>query len=184
MPTFDVSQIEGVKFTNFEYSSDSRGKFVKYNPNEFLESKLTTVATSFNPIAGTIRGIHLQVEPYAEEKKVSCVQGSTFEVIIDLRPTSVSFGKIATFELSQENGLQVYLPKGIAHGFQTLSANTIVQYCLTSGYSLESSYSIDPFGELKIPWPIGEFLMSERDACGVSFLYAAEKYAESFSRSM
>ena len=96
MSTIDVDKIEGIMLTSIDYSSDSRGKFVKCNPKEFLESKLTTIATSINPTAGTIRGIHLQVEPYAEEKIISCIQGSTFEVVIDLRPNSVSFGRIAT----------------------------------------------------------------------------------------
>lgn len=178
----DLNKIEGVEVSKAAYSSDSRGQFVKFEPNKFLEAALTTVAISINPLAGTIRGIHLQVEPYAEEKLVTCSQGSTFEVIIDLRPNSASFGKISTFELSQENRLQVYLPKGIAHGFQTLTPQTIVQYCLTSEYSPEFSYSIDPLSDLGINWPLDERSISDRDANGVSFSIAAQKYAESLSR--
>ena len=178
----DLSKIEGVEVSKVEYFSDSRGQFVKFQPNKFLEAALTTVAISINPLAGTIRGIHLQVEPYAEEKLVTCSQGSTFEVIIDLRPNSASFGKISTFELSQENCLQVYLPKGIAHGFQTLTPQTILQYCLTSQYSPDFSYSIDPLSNLGISWPLKEVSISERDTNGVSLSFAAQKYAESLSR--
>ena len=177
----DVSGIEGVRLVQAVTSSDSRGRFIKFHPENFLHDKLDSVAVSINPKAGTIRGIHLQIEPFAEEKIVTCIQGSTFEVIIDIRPESKSFGKIATFELSRENANQVYLPKGVAHGFQTLMPDTIVQYFLTSYYSPESSYSIDPFGDLGIDWPLKELSISEKDAQGVSLEYAAQKYAESLN---
>jgi len=177
----NITEIEGVKLIQAIYANDSRGSFIKFHPGNLLFEKLNTVAVSINPKAGTIRGIHLQVEPFAEEKIVSCIQGSTFEVIVDIRPNSGSFGKVATFELSQENAKQVYLPKGIAHGFQTLLPDTIVHYFLTSQYSIESSYSIDPFGDLDIPWPISELLISEKDTKGVSLEYAAQKYAESLN---
>ena len=181
MSSIDFSNIEGVKLGQAVSSSDSRGRFIKFHPENFLHDKLDSVAVSINPKVGTIRGIHFQIEPFAEEKIVTCIQGSTFEIIIDIRPGSKSFGKIATFELSQENANQVYLPKGVAHGFQTLMSNTIVQYFLTSQYSPESSYSIDPFGDLGIDWPLKERSVSEKDAQGVSLAYAAEKYAESLS---
>ena len=181
MSYIELSDIEGVKLVQAISSSDSRGRFIKFHPHNFLYDRLDSVAVSINPKAGTIRGIHLQIEPFAEEKIVTCIQGSTFEVIIDIRPNSKSFGKIATFELSRENANQVFLPKGIAHGFQTLMPDTILQYFLTSQYSLESSFSIDPFGDLSIDWPLKELSISERDAQGVSLAYAAQKYAESLN---
>ena len=177
----NLTDIEGVRLVQAVTSSDSRGRFLKFHPENFLHDKLDSVAVSINPKAGTIRGIHLQIEPFAEEKIVTCIQGSTFEVIIDIRPNSKSFGKIATFELSRENANQVFLPKGIAHGFQTLMPDTIVQYFLTSHYSPESSYSIDPFGDLDIDWPLKELSISEKDAQGVPLAYAAQKYAESLN---
>ena len=182
MPDFDVSQIEGVSLKQLSSAVDSRGSFIKLKPNELLQNGLDSVAISINPKAGTIRGIHFQVEPNAEEKIISCIQGSTFEVIIDIRPNSQSFGKIATFELSQKNALEVYLPKGVAHGFQTLMPETILHYCLTSNYSPGSSYSIDPFSDLGINWPIKDFSISVRDANGVALSFAAQKYAESLIR--
>ena len=175
----NLTEIEGVNLSQAVSSSDLRGQFMKFHPENFFQDKLNSVAVSINPNAGTIRGIHLQIEPFAEEKIVACIQGATFEVIIDIRPNSKSFGKIATFKLSRENANQVYLPKGIAHGFQTLMPDTIVQYFLTSQYSPESSYSIGPFGDLGINWPLKDFSISKKDASGVSFKYAAEKYAES-----
>lgn len=179
MSNININDIEGVYLTPVGFSSDLRGQFIKFHPENFLHDKLDSVAVSINPKVGTIRGIHLQIEPFAEEKIVTCIQGSTFEVIIDIRPNSKSFGKIATFELSRENSNQVYLPKGVAHGFQTLMPETIVQYFLTSKYSPEYSYSIDPLGDLGIDWPIKKLSISERDMRGVPLAFAAKKYAES-----
>ncbi len=175
----DFSEIEGVKVLQATSTSDSRGNFVKFHPGCVLFERLNYVAVSINPKIGTIRGLHFQVEPFAEEKIVSCIQGSTFEVIVDIRPNSKSFGKVATFQLTPESGMQVYLPKGIAHGFQTLLPETIVHYCLTSEYSSESSITIDPFGDLAVNWPLNDFFISEKDKLGVSVEYAAQKFAES-----
>ncbi len=176
-----VSEIDGVKFVKANYATDSRGRFVKFQPGDLLNEEMNSVAVSINPKVGTVRGIHLQVEPFAEEKMITCIQGSTFEVIVDVRPNSKSFGLVATFELSQESVEQVYLPKGIAHGFQTLLPNTILHYFLTSQFSPESSYAIDPFGDLDIEWPIKERIVSEKDTRGVTFEFAAQKYADSLN---
>lgn len=179
MSQIDITDIQGVRVVKARHTVDLRGQFIKYHPNEFLQSRLESVAVSINPTIGTIRGIHFQVEPYAEEKIVTCVQGEVFEVIIDIRPASKSYGKIATLQLSGDDLTQIYLPKGIAHGFQTLRSNTIVHYSLTSEYSAEHSYSIDPFSDLGIKWPRKEFLISEKDSTGVSLLVAQLKYSES-----
>ena len=173
-----ATEIEGVRVTETMLTSDSRGTFRKIKPNLDFEDRLDSVATSINPRAGTIRGLHFQVAPFAEEKIVACIQGSVFDVIVDIRTESKTFGKFATLELSARNGLQVYLPTGIAHGFQTLQPNTIVQYCLSSSYSPAYAFSIDPFECLDINWPLKEFLISEKDANGLSFSSAAEKFSE------
>ena len=179
MTNSQETEIEGVILVQAKHSTDFRGSFVKFHPDELLKGKMTSVAVSTNPRVGTIRGLHLQVEPFAEEKIVTCIQGSIFEVVVDIRPDSKSFGVVETFELSQESAHQIYLPKGIAHGFQTLLPDTIVHYFLTSRYSPESSYSIDPFGDLGIEWPINDRTVSEKDAKGVTFEFAAQKYVES-----
>ncbi len=181
MTTVNASEIEGVRITRVDSAADKRGSFVKFHPLAEFQDTLNSSALSFNPFSGTIRGMHFQVEPFAEEKLVSCVQGAVYDVIADLRPGSRTFGKWAAIELTSENRLQAYLPKGIAHGFQTLLPDTIVHYFLTSQYSPEYSYSIDPFGDLKIDWPIKEPLISEKDTLGVSLEYAAQKYSESLN---
>lgn len=178
MTNVQVTKIEGVRVTKSILASDSRGTFVKVHPFREFEHSFDSVAISINPRLGTIRGMHFQIEPFAEEKIITCIQGSVFDVIVDIRPQSQTFGKWATFELSAKNGVQAYLPKGIAHGFQTLQPDTIIQYCLSASYSPESTYSIDPFGELKINWPMKDFIISEKDANGISLSTAAYKYAQ------
>ena len=176
MTNIQATDVEGVRVTDSKSASDSRGTFMKIQPSQEFQEGSDSVAASINPRAGTIRGLHFQIEPYAEEKIVTCIQGAIFDVIIDIRPNSKTFGKCATFELSAANGLQAYLPKGIAHGFQTLQDDTIVHYCLSANYSPNSSFSINPFGQLGINWPLQKYSISEKDSGGISFSIAVEKY--------
>jgi dTDP-4-dehydrorhamnose 3,5-epimerase len=172
-----AAEIEGVRVTESNSASDSRGTFIKIQPYLELQDGLDSVAISTNPSAGTIRGLHFQIAPYAEEKIITCIQGAIFDVIVDIRPKSKTLGACATIELNAKNRKQIYLPSGIAHGFQTLHPNTIVQYCLSATYSPECAYSINPFGELNIIWPLKEFSISEKDINGLPFSTAAAKYA-------
>lgn len=174
-----VAKIDGVRHTQMNLASDSRGSFIKFHPYLEISDQLGSIAISFNPKSGTIRGLHFQVEPFAEEKLVSCLQGSIFDVIVDLRPNSITFGKWTSFELSSENLQQAYLPKGIAHGFQTLVPDSIVHYSLSASYSPEASYAINPFGDLGVNWPLETHSISERDVGGIELSVAAQKYAES-----
>ena len=182
MTQISVTEIEGVRIAKSVLTSDPRGTFIKVEPTKELENTLGGVGVSLNPNLGTIRGLHFQIEPFTEEKIVICIQGTIFDVILDIRPHSKTFGKFATFELSSNNRLQVYLPKGIAHGFQTLQPDTIIQYCLTSSYSQESAFSIDPFSDIGINWPLKEFSISDRDANGLTLSTAAKKYAQSLKK--
>ena len=177
MTRITATEIDGVRVKASKTASDSRGSFIKVTPDLVFQDRLDSVAVSINPRAGTIRGLHFQTKPFAEEKIVTCIQGLLFDVIVDIRPNSKTFGKIASFELSAENSLQVYLPQGIAHGFQTLQDNTIVHYCLSANYSTNSSFSINPFGELGIDWPLPNYTVSEKDSNGISFSIAVEKYS-------
>ena len=172
-----VAEIDGVRVNPIKSTSDIRGSFSKFHPLNEIEDQLDTVAISFNPTIGTVRGLHFQVEPFAEEKLITCIQGSIFDVIVDLRPSSKTFGKWASLNLSSTNRIQIYLPKGIAHGFQTLAPNSIVHYCLTAEYAPDFSYVINPFGDLDIPWPLDTNNVSERDRRGTTFSDASRKYA-------
>jgi dTDP-4-dehydrorhamnose 3,5-epimerase len=174
-----VNEISGVRIIQSLPVKDTRGTFIKCHPNKEFNSSLDSVAVSLNPIPGTIRGLHFQVEPYAEEKIVTCIQGSILDVIMDLRPSSPTHGKWISIELSATKPSHLYLPKGTAHGFQTIEPNSIVQYCLTSPYTPESSFSINPIGDLGIDWPIKNFIISDKDSDGVSISQALQKYADS-----
>lgn len=175
----EVHEIDGVRITKVKSITDTRGTFMKFHPLIELKNSLDSIALSFNTNIGTIRGLHFQVAPFTEEKLVSCVQGSIFDVIVDLREDSRTFGKWTSLELSAENALQAYLPKGVAHGFQTLTPNSIIYYGLSCTYSPKSAISINPFGDLGITWPLQNFSISEKDLSGISLSSAALKYAES-----
>jgi dTDP-4-dehydrorhamnose 3,5-epimerase len=179
MKIHQVNDIEGVRISPTKSVTDDRGTFVKFHPVKEFHGIMDSIAISFNPIPGTIRGLHFQTEPCAEEKLVTCIQGAIFDVVVDLREDSKTFGKWAAFELSATNTLQAFLPKGVAHGFQTLLSDSVVHYGLSAPYDPEYSYSIDPFGNLEIDWPLETNSVSKRDTSGVSFLFAAQKYAES-----
>ena len=175
----NVPEIDGIRISKIKSVTDSRGTFIKFHPLLEFENSLDSVALSFNPNLGTIRGLHFQVAPFSEEKLVTCVQGSIFDVAVDLRPNSKTFGKWTSVDLSAANALQVYLPKGVAHGFQTLMPDSIIHYSLTSTYTPQSSYTINPFGDLGIDWPIKQYSISDRDRDGISLSSAVQKYAES-----
>lgn len=177
-----VDEISGVKILQTFSVIDTRGNFSKIQPHKEFKSQLDSVAFSVNPMIGTIRGIHFQIEPFAEEKLITCIQGSIFDVIVDLRPHSSTYGKWVFFELSAKNSIQLYLPKGVAHGYQTIAPDSIIHYCLSSPYARESSFAINPLGDLDIPWPIKKFIISEKDANGLSLSEAGQKYSRSLEK--
>lgn len=174
-----VQTISGVELSKSLVFSDFRGSFIKIHPLEKLNGILDTVAASYNPIMGTIRGLHLQIEPFAEEKIVTCVQGSIFDVAVDLRIESATFGKWMGVKLDSRTGDQIYLPKGVAHGFQTLAPDSLILYSISASYAEDAALVINPLGDLEIDWPIPHSLISERDLSGVTFKIASSIYSES-----
>lgn len=178
-----MESIAGIRVFNLNSNTDFRGNFVKIQPFENYLTSLDSIAISTNPSIGTIRGLHFQVEPFAEEKLVTCIQGAVFDAVVDIRPGSATFGKWASLELSDKNRVQLYLPKGIAHGFQTLTSDSIVHYCLSATHSAASSYSINPLGELGINWPINDHVVSDKDKNGLDLMLAAQKYGASLKNN-
>jgi len=166
---FQPTELLGAFVITPEPHRDERGLFARiWCAREFeengLDPRLAQCSVSFNPIKGTLRGLHYQVEPHAEAKCVRCTRGAIYDVILDLRATSPTFKQWRSFELTADNRLALYLPEGMAHGFQTLVPDTEVMYHMSEFYHPESARGVrwdDPaFG---IAWPPDQRTMSDRD---------------------
>ncbi len=148
---------------------DHRGYFMEsYNERDFrdigLNMKFVQDNESRTRKAGTIRGLHYQVAPVTQAKLVRCVKGAIFDVIVDIRPGSPTFGKWTSVILNDRNHKMLYVPEGFAHGFQSLVDDVIVSYKVTALYSKEHDRAIrwsDP--EIGISWPIKDPILSEKD---------------------
>ena len=166
---FISTGIEGTLLITPDFISDPRGLFCRiWDQENFrergLETKVVQTSLSYNTLKGTLRGLHYQVWPFAETKLVRCTKGSIYDVLVDLRPASPSFKKWIVVELTHLNYWSLYVPEGVAHGFQTLENHTEVTYQMSQVYSPESSRGIrwnDP--SFNIEWPIPDPILSYND---------------------
>ena len=157
--------------------NDSRGFFFE-NFNETTFHKLTNTQVDFvqDNLAfsnyGAIRGLHMQLPPYAQAKLVYCIQGKIIDVAIDVRKGSPTFGKSFTVELSEENRFQLFVTKGFLHGYSVISETALVGYKCDDFYNKESESGINPLdATLNIDWkvPSDKQLISEKDQNAISF---------------
>lgn len=154
---------------NFKKHQDERGYFARtFCAKTFKEYGLNTnlkqCSLSNNIHCGTLRGMHMQLAPYAECKIVRCVKGTVYDVLLDLRESSKSFGKWQSFLLSEKEGNAIYIPEGVAHGFQTLEDDTTLFYQMTQDYHPECEKRLawdDP--KYNINWPLPVTIMSTID---------------------
>lgn len=161
--------IDGAWSIQPERLEDERGWFARvFCESLFAEHKLETQypqhSLSFSREKGTLRGLHYQNEPHSETKLVTCLQGIIWDVLVDLRPQSKTYMRWTGVELSAENGVQLYIPEGCAHGFQTLTDNVLMRYMISSPYVPESADGLrydDP--ALSIPWPDRPTVISQKD---------------------
>ncbi len=152
-----------------EILSDNRGFFARtWDARELADNALeTTVAQfniSYNVRRGTVRGLHFQRPPHQEVKLVRCTRGAVLDVIVDIREGSPTRLQWEGVELTAENRLAVYVPRGFAHGYQTLMDDTEVSYQVSEFYHPESEGALlwnDP--AIGIRWPIAEVTLSEKD---------------------
>lgn len=167
---FESTCIEGLFHIRPERHCDHRGYFARtWCRDTFAERGLEDCTRqcnlSFNYATATIRGMHLQLPPYPEAKLVRCVVGAIFDAVVDLRPESPTFLQTAHFELSSARGNSLYIPPGLAHGFQTLQSGSEVFYQMSEAFypELAAGYRWDDptFG---IPWPLPPGEISDRDA--------------------
>ena len=147
--------------------NDNRGSFIKlYSENFFKKKKfqIRQVNYSLNKTKGTIRGMHYQVGGFAEEKIVTCIKGKIFDVVIDLRKNSKTYLKWYKIILNSKYKRSLFVPKGFAHGFQTLDDNTEIIYLHSKNHSKKHERtinSIDP--KISIKWPIKKKIFSYKD---------------------
>ena len=137
---FYKTAVSGACLIELEKITDDRGFFARsWCSKEFREFGLTAHIVqsniSYNAKKNTIRGLHYQKEPHAEDKIVQCIQGAILDVVLDLRPGSPSFKQWISAELNPENSNMLYVPAGCAHGFQTLANHTKVLYMVSSFYA-------------------------------------------------
>jgi dTDP-4-dehydrorhamnose 3,5-epimerase len=152
--------------------ADARGFFEEsWSARDFRAIGIATEFVqdnhSLSRTAGTLRGMHCQAPPHAQAKMVRCAQGAICDVVVDIRRGSPSFGRWAAFELSAENGRQLFVPKGFLHGFVTLQPDTQVQYRCSDYHAPECDRAVR-WDSLGIDWPLADPpILSDRDAAAV-----------------
>lgn len=161
------TEIDGCYLVNAPVYSDLRGSFSEtYKRSLFRSMGLPEMMQDNHLVTkkGGIRAMHWQDGEFAQAKLVNVVVGEIFDAVFDLRPSSPTFKKIATFELNPESPL-LFVPAGCAHGFQGMSDNSIVHYKTDNEYNAQSQRAFlwnDP--DAAIPWPISDALVSEKDS--------------------
>ena len=167
---FDPLGIAGAALVRIEPHPDFRGFFARtFCAQEFAAAGLPPQAlqasVSYNERAGTVRGMHFQWPPSQEGKLVRCIRGRLHDVLLDLRPRSPTYLQHVAVTLDEENRDAVFIPSGIAHGFQTLLARTEVLYQMTDSFAPALAAGVrwnDP--AFAIGWPMQASVISERDA--------------------
>ena len=168
---FNETPLAGAFVIELERHQDERGHLARtYCRDEFAEHGLDPAvaqcSTSMNERAGTLRGMHYQADPQGETKLVRCTRGSVYDVIVDLRPDSPTRGSWFAIELTAENGLQIFVPAGMAHGFQALEDRSEILYQMGAAYvpTLQRGVRFDD-PAFEIPWPDAPNgrIVSERD---------------------
>jgi dTDP-4-dehydrorhamnose 3,5-epimerase len=159
--------LAGVCIVEQERLADERGFFARTYDVDAL-GPVVQMSTSFNARAGTLRGLHFQAAPHEEAKLVRCTRGALWDVAVDLRADSPTRHRWHAVELTEANGLALFIPGGFAHGFQTLADETEVLYAMSTPYVAEAARGLrwdDP--AFAIEWPApppGGRTMSPRDA--------------------
>lgn len=162
-------EIEGVFLVEPEPIEDERGLFARvFCEKTFaahgLVERFTQHSVSYNALRGTLRGLHYQASPHGETKLVRCTAGAVFDVAVDLRRTSKTYGRHLSVELTAQNRFSLYIPNGCAHGFVTLSDEAEITYLISPDFVSNASRGIywkDP--NLAINWPIDPDVISARD---------------------
>ena len=163
------TNLDGVYVIEFDPKKDKRGHFIRV----FAKEELKSMGISFNIVhinesktlqKGTIRGLHFQKSPKQEDKIIRCLKGKIFDVAVDLRKNSPTYGKWVSQMLTEDNNKLFLIPKGFAHGFQALTDNCVIQYFVSEYYSPKDETGVrwnDP--KPAISWPILDPILSDKD---------------------
>jgi dTDP-4-dehydrorhamnose 3,5-epimerase len=163
-------QIAGAVLVRLDRKPDARGFFARtFCVEEFSAAGLVSVVAqasiSYNERRGTLRGMHFQWPPSREAKLVRCIRGGIFDVLLDLRPQSTTYLQHAAVVLDENNRDAVFIPHGIAHGFQTLADGTEVLYQMSDFFAPDLGAGVrwndEAFG---IRWPLSDVVINDRDA--------------------
>ena len=166
---FKSQALDGLFIITIKKIEDERGSFSRiFCSNEFKHEGLNTnwvqMNTSYNKNKGTLRGLHFQRSPKSEIKVVKCLRGSIYDIVVDLREDSESYGKWFGVNISEKNSKVLYIPKGFAHGYITLEDNTELLYLHSEFYNKDYEdgllYNDSSLGIL---WPVPITTISEKD---------------------
>jgi len=171
---FIKTGIDGLYVVELIKIGDKRGFFARaWCETEFADKNLTSrmvqANTSYSKNKGTLRGLHYQVIPHEEAKLMRCIKGAIFDVAVDIRPGSATFGAWVGVELSGDNKQQLWVPEGFAHGFVALEDDTDVLYKATDYYDPDDEFCLRWDDEaIGVEWPVGDLTprVSNRDRLG------------------
>jgi dTDP-4-dehydrorhamnose 3,5-epimerase len=166
---FTETYLKGAYVVKLKRIEDSRGYFARaWCVDEFavhgLNSRMLQLNVGFSRTKGTLRGMHFQAAPHEEAKFIRCTRGAIYDVIVDLRPGSITYGKWFGVELTAEGSTMLYAPEGFAHGYQTLQDDTEIYYMTSARYAAASAKGVrynDP--ALAIDWPSPVSVISDQD---------------------
>ena len=164
-------EIDGPKELKHSPFKDKRGEFLNLFKEEdpifkelWGDREIKQINLSHTKKRGTIRGMHIQLEPFAEAKLITCTKGEIWDVFLDLRVGSPSYGKYSYLVLSQNSKNSIFIPEGFAHGFQALQNDIEMIYIHSNIWSKSNETGVNcQDTTLKIPWPISDYKLSERD---------------------
>ncbi len=170
VPTVEETPLSGVFVIVAQRVEDERGWFARvYDEDVFAANGLCTSfpqhGEAHNPRRGTVRGLHFQTDPYAQVKLIRCERGALYDVVVDLRSGSATYGEWYGVELRADAPRALYVPAGFAHGYQTLDDATDVHYLTSSRYVAAASGGIAyDSPALAIPWPLPGIIVGPKDA--------------------
>lgn len=167
---FNELSLRGAFLVDIEPRADGRGFFARtFCEDEFLAAGLVNhfpqASVSYNARRGTVRGMHFQAAPYEETKLVRCLAGAVYDVIVDLRPTSPTYLRSVGVELTAKNRSALYIPKGFAHGFQSLMNDSELLYMIDVSYVASAARGVrwnDP--SIHVEWPEAIAVIADKDS--------------------